>query len=66
MEHVNNCGFIQSVLYTMLYEDIFQLFDASEAAQFMLSDSPNKPEIYQKEFTGMLFNHIDRCMQSPL
>ena len=52
MEHVENCGFVQSLIYNLLYVELFNLHDASDAAKIMLSDLTNKPEIYDREFQG--------------
>ena len=65
-EFIDTAGFVQSILYKLLYEDVFGMTDACEAAEVMLSEPRDpmygKPEVYDKEFRGTameaLTNHL--------
>ena len=59
-------GFIQSILYEMLYTQVFSVMDAMEAADAMLNGTFDprfgKPDVYDKEFEGTAMEALDKFL----
>lgn len=49
---IEAAGIVQSILYELLYEKVFQQEGAYEASKVMLGDHPQKPIKYDRTFTG--------------
>lgn len=61
-ETISNSGFVQSILYELLYVKVFHVIDAMEAADYMLNGyfEDGKPEnLTPAEFTGSALDALD-------
>jgi len=60
---IANAGFVQSILYEMLYKQVFKMSDAVDAANYMLNAEIDplvgKPDVYDKEFEGTAMQALD-------
>jgi hypothetical protein len=76
---IDNAGFVQSVLYKLLYHDVFNVPDAYDAAEVMLADDhraffelgwsrfgSGKPDRYDREFQGTAMEALrEFCIPFP-
>lgn len=58
---IDNSGLVQSILYQLLYEDLFNLSDSMEAAEAMIYGNiiANKAVTYDKEFQGSALTALE-------
>lgn len=65
-QSIDTAGMVQSLLYELLYKDVFKMEDAFQAAEVMLyarfDPRYGKPEVYNKEFGGTAMQALDQFL----